>query len=51
MSAREAVSDGLLVVGASAVSFGGWLIYAPAGFIVAGLFVIALGALVGRRES
>lgn len=35
--------DALLVAGAAGVSYGAWLAYAPAGFIVAGALAIIAG--------
>jgi hypothetical protein len=35
--------DALLVAGAVAVSFGSWLAYPPAGFIVAGALALIAG--------
>lgn len=37
--------DGLMSVGAAAVSYGAGLVYAPAGWIVGGLFLLAVGWL------
>lgn len=41
--------DALLVGGAAAISAGAWQVYAPAGWIVAGLFALAGGWLLSRR--
>lgn len=50
-AAAAGASDALLIAGASAVSYGAWLIYAPAGFIVGGLFLLAGGVLVAKGRS
>lgn len=36
-------------VGAALISYGAWLVYAPAGFIVGGSLLIAFAMLAGRR--
>jgi len=40
--------DSLLVGGAAAISYGAWMIYPPAGFIVGGLLSISGGVLLIR---
>ncbi len=40
--------DGLMVGGASALAYGAWLVYAPAGFIVAGVLAIVAGCMVAK---
>jgi hypothetical protein len=40
--------DGLMVGGAGAVSYGAGLVYAPAGWMVAGVFLMAAGYLAAR---
>lgn len=35
--------------GAALISYGAWLVYAPAGFIVGGSLLIAFAMLAGRR--
>lgn len=44
----SAAPDGLLLGGAAAISYGAWLIYAPAGFIAGGALLIAGGVLMAR---
>lgn len=44
----NAAPDGLLLGGAAAISYGAWLIYAPAGFIAGGALLIAGGVLMAR---
>lgn len=44
----NAAPDGLLLCGAAAISYGAWLIYAPAGFIAGGALLIAGGVLMAR---
>lgn len=39
------------LAGLAAVSYGAWLIYEPAGFIVAGAFAAALAVLTARRSE
>lgn len=40
--------DALMTAGAGAISFGAWLIYKPAGFMVAGALLLAAGVLVSN---
>ncbi len=42
---REAVTTAADIVGGALVSAGAWLIYAPAGFIVAGILIIAASVM------
>lgn len=44
----SAAPDGLLVAGAATISYGAWLIYAPAGFIAGGALLVAGGVLMAR---
>lgn len=43
-----AMPDLLMVGGTAAIAYGAWRIYAPAGFIVGGLLMIAGGVLAAR---
>lgn len=45
--AREALGVGGIV----AITYGGWLIYKPAGFIIAGAFALAICVLLSRRAA
>ena len=47
--ARGWIADGSLVIGAMLVSYGAWLCYRPAGSIVLGTLLLALGVR-GSRE-
>lgn len=40
MKIADVAADGLGLVGAGLLSYGGWLVYQPAGFIVAGLLLL-----------
>lgn len=44
-----ALPDALIVAGAAGVSYGAWLVYTPAGFIVGGLLALAGGVVVDGR--
>lgn len=44
----SAVPDALMLGGTMAISYGSWLIYAPAGFIAGGVLLIAGGVLAVR---
>jgi hypothetical protein len=50
IAARAADSgpDALMLAGAGAVSYGAGLVYAPAGWIVAGLFALVGGVILAR---
>jgi hypothetical protein len=51
IAATEAASwlpDALILAGTSGVAYGAWLVYAPAGFIVGGLFALAGGWLLAK---
>jgi uncharacterized RDD family membrane protein YckC len=43
------IADGLGFAGACAIAYGAWLIYAPAGFLVGGVLLMALSMLIGRK--
>lgn len=45
----QAVPDLLIVAGACAVSYGAWLVYPAAGFVVGGLLAITGGALAAMK--
>ncbi len=41
----------MLLTGAAAVSYGGWLAYPPAGFIAGGLLLMTAGVMRGLAEA
>ena len=41
--------DALMAAGAGGISYGAWLVYQPAGFIVAGVLVLTAGVLAARK--
>ena len=43
--------DGAVLLGAGLVSYGAHMIYAPAGFIVGGIFMMLGGIFVARSAS
>jgi len=43
------IADGRGFTGAGAIAYGAWLIYAPAGFLVGGVLLMALSMLIGRK--
>lgn len=45
------VPDVLMLAGVIGISFGAWLVYPPAGFIVGGAFLLAGGVLSARRGA
>lgn len=42
--------DGIGLAGAAAFTYGAWLIYEPAGYMVAGILMVAIAALLARRS-
>lgn len=50
---RELIRDGMAIAGASSIAYGAWLVYQPAGFIVAGMLTLAALYLQvsGSRQS
>lgn len=44
----EHIPDALLVAGAAMLSYGAWLVYAPAGFLVGGSLMLGGGYLIAR---
>jgi len=49
--ARDWTPDTLLMAGAGCVSYGAWLIYPPAGFIVGGLLLLVGGYLGAGKAA
>ena len=47
---REVVSDGLLLTGAGAATYGVWLLSPPWAWIFAGVCAVAYGVLLGRVQ-
>lgn len=43
--------DALMAAGAGGISYGAWLVYQPAGFIVGGLLVLTAGVLAARKAG
>lgn len=51
MNAREIVADVLVIAGASATTAGAWQIYAPAAFMVGGLWCVVVAfALISGND-
>lgn len=46
---RGLAPDALMLAGATAISYGAALVYAPAGWLVGGGFAFAFGVLAARR--
>jgi len=49
-SLRSHIPDAMMALGVCAVSYGAWLIYAPAGYIVGGLALAGFGVLAARAK-
>lgn len=49
-SLARQVPDAFMLAGAGGVSYGAWLVYEPAGFMVAGALAIAAGVLMARAQ-
>lgn len=45
------VAEVLFIIGAAGVSYGSWVVYNPAGFIVAGSLFLITGYLVARVRN
>lgn len=43
--------DALMVIGATGISYGAWLVYGPAGYVVGGLFALAAGVVLARGSK
>ena len=43
--------DALMVGGAGGISYGAWLVYGPAGYVVGGLFALAAGVVLARGSK
>jgi hypothetical protein len=50
-AAALSVGDIVGILGAAAVTYGAWLIFHPAGFIVGGLLLIAGNLFVARSQE
>ena len=48
---KQAVNDIVGLVGIALVSYGAWLTYNPAGFIVGGVLLMATAVLVSRGPT
>ena len=48
---KSLIPDALMLLGVGAVSYGASLVYWPAGFIVAGLFLISGGVLIAKSKG
>ena len=46
---KSILSDLLVFAGASAITYGAYEIYTPAGYICGGLFAIAIGVIIARN--
>lgn len=44
----RAIPDLTILAGAGSISFGAWMIYHPAGFIVGGIAFVVIGVLAAR---
>jgi hypothetical protein len=45
---KKILPDLLLLSGAGLLSYGSWLIYPPAGFVVGGILVLIQGVMMSR---
>lgn len=50
-AAANWLPDVLMTAGAGAASYGAWLVYPPAGFIVGGAFALAAGWLLAQKTA
>lgn len=47
----DSIPDGLALLGAVSLSYGAWLVYVPAGYIVGGVLLIVGGVIAARASS
>lgn len=47
----DVMPDGLALLGAVCMSYGAWLVYVPAGYIVGGVLLIVGGVIAARSSS
>ncbi len=45
------IPDVLLIAGAACLSYGAWLVYEPAGFVVGGLLLTAAGIVTSKASK
>lgn len=45
---QKVLPDLLLVTGSASISFGAWLVFPPAGFIVGGFLLLATGVKLAK---
>lgn len=45
---RAVLPDILMTIGAFTVSYGAWMVYQPAGFVVFGAFLLVAGVLAAK---
>jgi hypothetical protein len=43
--------DALIVTGATALSYGAWLLHPSAGFLTAGVLLVTGGVVAGRKKE
>lgn len=48
---RALARDALGLAGIGGVTYGAWLIYKPAGFVIVGLFALAMCVLLSRTAA
>lgn len=49
--ARIVARDAIGLIGAASISYGAWLIYRPAGFIIAGAFCVVFAVFSARAAE
>lgn len=47
---QSMLPDALMTAGAAAVSYGAWLVYEPAGFIVGGALLVVAGVMAAKAQ-
>lgn len=47
---KKVLPDILLLLGAGSLSYGAWLAWAPAGYLVAGVMLLGAGIQLARAE-
>lgn len=48
VAAAGFLPDALMIGGAGGISYGAWLVYAPAGYVAGGVFALVAGIVLAR---
>lgn len=48
---KDLLVDAVGIAGAALIAYGAWMVYRPAGVIVAGVFLLLFAYLIGRTSA